>query len=302
MPYLLLILVLLPFLSKANNHIVMPFASYHLKQKSLLGFGLSYQYQYSESFEFDAGIMQSGDLEVLQEKTKISGRYTSLFLGTNFLKPYNNDLTIKAGLGLTYTIASNNHQLLVDNEIAPYIKLSAKYKISPNLDIEFGQSTQFNSNQISSNHNVFLGIAWSFGASKYLRLNKKEPTEIYEQKQKIVNTIKNVEQPAAIENKHTSITNLSTLSTTATQWYIQLAAYKNIEGAKNKLLYLQQLFLRKEIDVQLKVININGASKLIISEPFSDKLQAQTFAKYIHKLFSMEVFVTTFKKPNIIND
>ena len=301
MPYLLLLLLFLPLFVKANNHALMPLISFHLKQKSLPGYGLNYRYQYNESFEFDVGIIQSGDLDILQEETTLSGHYTSILFGTNFLKPYNNDLTIKAGLGLAYITASNNHQLIKNNEVAPYIKLSAKYRISPNLNIELGQSTQFNSNQISTNHNVFLGIAWSFGATKPYRFHKQKSIIPREQKQKIVKT-KKVIQLAPVGKKQSSIITVSTLKTVDTQWYIQLAAYQNIDKANQKSLFLQQLFDSENFKVQLKIVNINDINKLIIIKAFTDKSNARAFAKKINTLLSIEAFITTLTKPKPIKD
>ena len=301
MPYLLLLLLFLPLFVKANNHALMPLISFHLKQKSLPGYGLNYRYQYNESFEFDLGIIQSGDLEILQEKTKLSGHYTSILFGTNFLKHYNNDLTIKAGLGLTYTTASSNHQLIKNNQAAPYIKLSAKYRIGPNLNIELGQTTQFNSNQISTNHNVFLGIAWSFGATKSYQFSKQKTIIPDDPKQKIVKTEK-VTLLATVEKKQASIINLSTLNTVDTQWYIQLAAYQNIDNANQKLLFLQQLFDSENFKVQLRIVNINDINKLIIVKAYTDKSNARAFAKKINTLFSIEAFITTLTKPEPIKD
>ncbi|MFT5757924.1 MAG: hypothetical protein ACI9LM_002661 [Alteromonadaceae bacterium] len=292
MPYLLLLLLLIPFLSQANEHIFMPLVAYHLDQKTLPGYGLNYQYQYSESFEFDIGIIHSSDLELLKAQQKILGNYTSVFIGTTFLKPYNDDLSIKAGIGLSYSLASSNQQLIANNNLAPYIKLSAKYKLNAQIYFEVGQISSFSSGELGNNHSFFFGIAWIFTTSNNSSVTKHQSPVI---KPKLVNRMQHDKVSAPVKL-------LPLLNTTNNKWTVQLAAFQNRNNANEKRLALQQLFNSKGLNTQLVVVNINYMYKLVTSKMFTHKSDAKVAAKSIYDMFAIKSFVTSTNHAAIIND
>ena len=292
MPYLLMLFILLPCLSKADNHILMPIVSFHLDQKTLPGYGLSYQFKFSESFEFDAAIIDSNDLHILQTNEDISGRYTSVFIGTTFLKPYNDDLTIKAGVGMFYSLSSGNQQLIANNQVSPYIKISAKYRLSPHLNIEIGQISVFSTGALGNNHSLFFGLAWAFGTTNSSSLSSKNETI---NKQPLVE--KNQPQKLNIPVKVFTPLNL-----TKKKWIVQFAAYQDMNNANKKLLTFQKLFDNKGFNTRLVVVKTNKLYKLITSKVFIDKSKAKVVAKNIYDLFAIKSFVASTSRPISIND
>jgi hypothetical protein len=289
MPYLLLSFVLLPFLSNASSHVFMPLVSFHLDQKSLPGYGMVYQYKYNESFELDIAVMQSNDL---QTKSKISGSFTSASIGTSFIRPYNDVLTIKAGIGLSHSLSSSNQRLITDNQTSPYIKLSAKYRVTPHLDIELGQSTVFSSGNLGNNHSLFLGVAWTFGTTNNSSLSRRIIDVV--NKDSISNKTE--------DNNDVPDNTFPPLDAESITWTVQLAAYKNLDNANKKRLAIQQTFDNKNFNIQLIVVEFEELHRLVSSNTFVEKSNAKKVARSIFDLFSIESFVTSLNHSNTIND
>ncbi len=292
MPYLFLLVLIFPVLSQANNHILIPLVSFHLDQKTLPGYGLGYQYRYNDSFEFDIGMIQSNDLEVVQAQQTTFGHYTSIFVGTNFMKTYNDDLTIKAGTGLTYFLSSNNQQLVTNNQVSPYIKISAEYKLNLHLHLEVGQLSTFSKGDIGNNHSIFIGLAWSFGTTNISSLEQKQlgavNTRVVDKV--IENNIITPDRTSLSLNKATKL------------WIVQLAAFKNIDRANNMLFSLQKVFDKKGADIRLTIVKTKNLHKLVTSTGFDNKEDAKVIAKNIDELFGIKSFVTTSSPTNTFND
>jgi len=292
MPYLLFLFALLPFLSKANNHVLVPLVAFHLDQKTIPGYGLAYHFQFRDSFELDLAVIHSNDLEVQQAQKTTSGHYTSVFIGSSFLKPYNNELAIRAGVGLSYSLSSSNEQLLAKEQVAPYIKLSAKYRLSPDFNIEIGQISSFGTGRLGNNHSLFMGIAWSFGRADNTPVIKQPKNTI---RPKAVSAITNKKISAPVKR-------LKPIKVIEKNWTVQLAAYQNISNAVHRRLTLQKLFKRRGFNEKVVLVSTNELHKLVTSSVFMSRSSAKAFTENIYDLFTIGSFVTPTSRPISVND
>ena len=166
LPIILLISFLLPFSIHAQDtHKAGIGFNYHLDQDNGPGYQIFYQWQFSESFEFESRYIVNSDIKLQSNEADIFANYDQFSLGANFIKRYNNELSIKAGTGLGFVTTSSNESVIEKQTMAPYLMFAASYKFTNDFSIEFGQFTHFNSEMLQTNHSIFLSVSYQFGQS-----------------------------------------------------------------------------------------------------------------------------------------
>ena len=266
----------------AGQHTLSPQISYHSKQESSSGYGLIYQYQLLESFEFEANYQQSGDLKIISNDQILYGEYKSFSSGVNFTKLHHKDLTLKFGLGINLVSSSSNQLLVETNAIAPYLQIAASYQFTDNLSLTFGQSSRFNQDALDTNHSIFLSFNWLFTSNtrsySKLRTNKDKISAIKDKA--IVAAV--IVQPKKISTTplHTEAHNV-----TSPMWYVQVGAYQRIENAHQKT-----VVLNKHSSVVFRVLLHNELFR-VLSKPFPSKTAAVQHLLYLENSLNIQGFV-----------
>lgn len=278
--FLLLLSFHLPLI--ASEHTVSSQISYNSEQSSASGYGLIYQYQLIENFEFEAKYQQSGALKIISDDNIIYGDYNSFSSGINFTKLHHQNLTLKLGLGASLISSSSNSLLIEQDAISPYFQIAASYKVSDNLSFTFGHSSQFNQAALGTNHSLFISLNWLFSSntSSYSQspIPKAETPKITNNKLAV---------PVIVQPKRLSI-----LSTPAEQhtpaaprWYVQIGAYQQADNAHHKILLLQ-----KKSSVTFSVLLHNDLYR-VLSQSFSTKTAALDYLLYLTNSFNIQGFV-----------
>lgn len=265
---------------------------YHLDQDSATGYGAFYQWQFGESIEFEANYIQSNDITVEKDQGTTVGDYSHLLLGANFIKNFNEQLSIKAGTGIGYVLTSSNQALIEKQSFAPYLKLSANYQINDQFAVEVGQFTHFQGNDLATNFALFVGVTFQFGA--------QAPTIIERNNQKISSAqpkVKAVSTPTHTEtaNKVTAVVNANkveskparTKSTIGKAWFVQLGAFKAQQNAQVVLAKYRMLANLPK----LTIIHSNGYFR-VVSMPFTSKQRADDHIDSIAAAYRITGYVT----------
>jgi len=265
----------------AGQHTLSPQISYHSEQDSSAGYGLIYQYQLLENFEFEAKYQQSGDLKIINNDRIFYGEYDSFSSGINFTKLHHQDLTLKFGLGINLVSSSSNHLLVETNAIAPYLQIAASYKFTDKLSLTFGQSSRFNQDALDTNHSLFLSFNWLFSSnteSNSRRNANKDKISIIPKKTLIAPVIVQPKRllPPQPSEAHTA---------TAPMWYVQVGAYQRIENASQKI-----IVLNKNSSVAFRVLLHNKLYR-VLSQPFPTKTAALQHLSYLKNSLSIQGFV-----------
>jgi len=257
---------------------------YNLDQDSASGYGAFYQWQFGESIEFEANYIQSNDISVEKDQGFTLGDYTHLLLGANFIKQFNEQLSIKAGTGVGYVMTSSNQLLVEKQSIAPYIKLAANYQINDQFSVEVGQFTHFQSNELATNFALFVGLTFQFGgqAPTFIERNNQSSRPVRAKPTPTVRKVhKNIVLEKPVEVKaETEMANKS-------GWFVQLGAYKDKANAQKTLAKLRML---AEIP-KLTIIHTDGYFR-VVSMPFITKQRADDHIDLIANSYRITGYVT----------
>ena len=264
-----------------ETHKVGAILNYNLDQDSSTGYGAFYQWQFAESFEFEANYHQSNDILIESNNSNVAGDYSQLLLGANFLKHFNDDITLKAGTGVGYVTTSSNELLVNKQAIAPYIKLSASYQVTEQFSVEFGQFSHFNSQALDTNHSIFLGFSLNFGqANSYVPIEAQPKAS----QQKQLPT----QQPSYQQTLPVSTTKAPAISaTTGSAWFVQLGAFSNQLNAHKALAKFSNL---TKVHT-LSVVKANNFYR-IVSAPISNKQRAEDLAQAFLNNYQVKGYVT----------
>ncbi len=278
-------LILSHFPIIAGQHTLSPQISYHSEQDSSAGYGLIYQYQLLENFEFEAKYQQSGDLKIVSNDKILYGEYNSFSSGINFTKLHHQDLTLKFGLGIDLVTSSANHLLVEQNSIAPYFQIAASYKFTNNLSLTFGQSSQFNQDALDTNHSLFLSLNWLFSSNtgSYSKAGtNKDKISVIPNKTLVAPVI--VQPIPVLTKPHPS----ETLTSTAPIWHVQVGAYQQIENA-----YQKTTLLNKNSSVAFRVL-LHDELYRVLSQPFPTEKAALKHLFYLENSMNIQGFVNKF--------
>lgn len=275
--------------------------NYHLDQKSTPGYQLNYQWQFAESFEFDTRYVDSNDIEVNQDGMDVFGDYSQFSLGANFIKNYNNSLSLKAGTGFTIITASSNESLIKKQAMTPYLSLAANYKINEHLALEIGQSSQFNSEALGTNHSIYILISALFGETSSntypTTIATKEPIQANElveetvQPNKIEETLiqeTTVDTPSDKELKEP--TSHSAPTKQLNIWYVQFGAYGNEVNARTFVSKVKQ-----DLPTLKLTLLFHDDFYRAVSNPFDSKQRAEDFAAMIRSNHGLSSYVINKK-------
>jgi hypothetical protein len=260
----------------AAEHSLASQMSYHADQDAHLGYGVFYQYKFLENFEFEAKYSESGDLKVFDDKNTLSGDFGSLSLGINFIKQRNQDLSLKFGFGLNLVTASSNHILIETNALAPYFQISANYKLTNQLSVNLGQTSQFHQDNIGTNHSLFISVNWLFGQHPADIPFKKVTTK------RSVRDVKHLPQLALNDLK------INTTAKPRTLWYVQIGAYQQQKNADQKSSVLQASH------ALALTTKLHKGLFRIVSQPFSDRKSAEEYLIYLKYHYDINGFINKF--------
>jgi hypothetical protein len=260
---------------------------YHLDQESAPGYGAFYQWKFGESIEFEVNYIQSNDIEITNNDNVIAGDFSHLLLGANFIKQYNDELSLKAGTGLGYVTTSSNEFLIEKQTIAPYIKLSANYQINDQFSVEVGQLSHFHKNELSTNHSVFIGFAFQFGsATQYQPQLNEASQQIRHAAQPVI-----AQQPQTIVESHvvapTQEIAEPVMAKPAATWFVQLGAYLNMANAEQALMK----FSNQLTSVELIIVQSKGYYR-IVCKPLINKQRADDLLDDLNTKYKLSGYVT----------
>ncbi|NQZ21286.1 MAG: SPOR domain-containing protein [Colwellia sp.] len=266
----------------AGEHTVSTQISYNSEQSSASGYGLIYQYQLIESFEFEAKYLQSGDLQIINDDKIIDGDYHSFSSGINFTKLHHQNLTVKLGFGASLISSSSNNLLIDQDGIYPYFQIAASYKVTDNLSLTFGHSSQFNQAALGTNHSLFISLNWLFSS------NARSYSKSLIQKNAIV-SITNNKLAVAVIVQPKIISRLSESSKVharaVSMWYVQIGAYQQADNAHHKA-----LLLKNNHSLTFSVSFHNELYR-VLSQTFSTKNAALEYLLYLENSFNIQGLV-----------
>jgi len=264
--------------------------NYHLDQKSNPGYQITYQWQFSQSYELEARYLSSSDVEITKNEQNILGDYNQFSLGANFIKRYNKNLSLKAGTGLGFVTSSSNKNLVASQTMAPYVKLAASYQLTKQSQIEIGQINAFNNDNLSTNHSVYLAFNYQFGS----------PSRLFQQAMESNDTNTQVEQQTKTQSPtpyqeinsrpiNRQITSEAKISQDnfIAGWYIQFGAYQNRHNANKRRAQLQTIYPSLAFSL-LK----HKQYYRIVSQRFLMKQRADDYIGMINSQYSLKGYVT----------
>jgi len=260
---------------------------YHLDQESASGYGAFYQWQFGESIEFEANYIQSNDISVEKDQGVTLGDYTHLLLGANFIKQFNEQLSIKAGTGVGYVMTSSNQLLVEKQSIAPYIKLAANYQINDQFSVEVGQFTHFQSNELATNYSLLFGLTFQFGgqAPTIIERNNQNSKPVIAKTKPAMSPARKIHKNIVLEKPIEVIAEAEMISKNG--WFVQLGAYEDKANAQMTLAKLRML---AEIP-KLTIIHTDGYFR-IVSMPFTTKQRADDHIDLIANSYRITGYVT----------
>ena len=168
--------------------------------------------------------------------------------------------------------------------ISPYFQIAASYKVTNNLSLTFGQSSQFNQNALGTNHSLFFSLNWLFSSNSGTKYYLKP----YIKKDGIQSTTKNTLATQVIVQPKTVIifqeTSDKKLASTPL-WYVQVGAYQHSANAHQQILLLH--------DNHSITFNLLLHNKLyrVLSPPFLSKTAALNYLLFLENSFSIQGFV-----------
>lgn len=290
-----IILASLSSVTYANEQHKLGFGlNYHLDQESSPGYQLNYQWQFGESFELESRYLNSNDINITKSNVTTFGHYSQFSIGANFIKQYNNDLSVKAGTGLGFITTSSNELLVEKQQIAPYLMLAANYQVTDRISIEMGQYSYFNNNVLDTNHSVYLNFMVNFGegSSNYTVVKKTNrskatstatPIHAIKHNKKLVKAMR----PSVVEQNN----DVSAAKTSATaRWFVQLGAYNNLANTEKSLKSFNKTLSKSTFSIK----NYKGYYR-IISQPFNTKQRADDYADMLKYQYSIAGYVTQLK-------
>jgi hypothetical protein len=260
----------------AAEHSLASQVSYHADQNAHLGYGVFYQYKFLENFEFEAKYSESGDLKIFEDKNTLSGDFGSLSLGINFIKQRNQDLSLKFGFGLNLVTASSNHILIETNALAPYFQISANYKLTNQLSVTLGQTSQFHQDNIGTNHSLYMSVNWLFG---------QQPADISFKKTTTKRLVKVVKHLPPLTLNHLKI---NTTAKPLPLWYVQIGAYQQQKNAHQKSSVLQATH------ALALTTKLHKGLFRIVSQSFSDRKSAEEYLIYLKHHYDIDGFINKF--------
>ncbi|MEW6989576.1 SPOR domain-containing protein [Colwelliaceae bacterium 6441] len=269
-----LTLLLSTFTFAEETHKVGVGLNYQLDQDSSPGTHLFYQWQFAESFEFESRYFDNNQIKLQTNDTDIFANYDQFSIGANFIKQYNRDLSIKAGTGLGFVTSSSNELVVEKQSISPYFMLSATYKFSKNVAIEFGQFSHFNSQLLDTNHSLFLSFSYHFGQSFIdFQAPAPKPALIISNQNTQAKPI--VEQASTTKTTTHPVNNINKQHKTP-EWFVQLGAFINVNNAQKTINQLQKTYPQ----INFSLINYNNYYR-IITGGFASKQRADDYAQLI---------------------
>ncbi len=288
LPIILLISFLLPFSILAQDtHKAGIGFNYHLDQENGTGYQLFYQWQFAESFEFESRYIINSDIKLQSNEADIFANYDQFSIGANFIKRYNNELSIKAGTGLGFITTSSNESVIEKQTMAPYLMFAASYKFTNDFSIEFGQFTHFNRDMLQTNHSIFLSVSYQFGQS----LKNYSPTE-----QASPPSLKptNSEDTPEIKPSVTTYIAQKPVPNEPTnspinkpRWYVQFGAFMNETNGLKTLNQLQKTYP----DLALRLVK-NKNYYRILTTHFISKQRAEDHVSSLKSDYNLSGYVT----------
>jgi len=275
-------LMLTHFPLTAGEHTLSTQISYHSDQNSATGYGLIYQYQLIENFEFEVKYQQSGDLKIISNDKILYGDYSSFSSGINFTKLHHQDLTLKLGLGINLISSSSNNLLVEKDAVAAYFQIAASYQVTNNLSLTFGQSSQFNQNALGTNHSLFFSLNWLFssGTKSYFKPHTNKGEIQSTSKNTLTTQVIVQPKPDIILQETPGKKRVST-----PLWYVQIGAYQDSGNAYQKIRILH--------DTHSVTFNILLHKEFyrVLSPPFKTKKAAIQHLLHLENSFSIQGFV-----------
>ena len=283
----------------ANIHKVGTGINYHLDQDKSPGAQFSYQWQFHDSVEFASHYFSNDSVKLITDDEQIVSSFDHFTIGGNFLKRYNKELSIKAGVGLSMVTASSNELVVKKNALAPYVLIGAAYQLTDNLTIEAGQVTHFNNQILDTNHNIFFSINYQFDFYSpkpsrtqvdLLAIKKKHPNEAaVTVKEKPIVKIQNAAKPIQAKVAEIIEKPLKLPTKQSNAWYIQFGVFINESNAISLKNTLQTVYPNLTIELIKKKQMFH-----VISQSFATKQRAQDFINNMTLADDLNGYVTQF--------
>jgi len=274
-----------------NTHKVGLGLNYHLDQKSNPGYQVNYQWQFAHSYELEARYLNSSDIEITHNKQNIIGDYSQFSLGANFIKRYNKNLSFKAGTGLGFITSSSNKNLVASQTMAPYVKLAASYQLTKQSQIEIGQMSAFNNDNLATNHSVYLAFNYQFGSPSRLfqQSTANNDANAQVEQQSASSQPASAPQPTVIRPTITQVSPTPTVNNDSfiAGWYIQFGAYQNRSNANKRRTHLQV----NHPSLVFSLIDHKQYYR-IVSQRFLMKQRADDYIDMINSQYSLKGYVT----------
>lgn len=273
--------------------------NYHLDQESSPGFQLSYQWQLGESFEFETRYIDNNEINLQTSDLDLFATFEQFSLGANFIKQYNNELSIKAGTGLGFVTKSSNESVVEKHSMAPYLMFATAYQLDNNFTVELGQFSHFNSQALGTHHSFYLSFNYVFGKQDNNSGNMAtaKPNTLQTKQTKISHKTKEqllVQPQLTSNNTKPTIAKLSSPpKKLPLLWYVQFGAFneaKNGQSAFNQLTRLHN-------QLTFQLIEHQGFHR-ILSNSFNSKQRAEDYIDMVKSNFSLQGYVTQLALPN----
>ncbi|MFT5296140.1 MAG: hypothetical protein ACI9YH_002159 [Colwellia sp.] len=268
-----------PIQAFSTEHTVASQINFNSEQDANVGYGILYQYTFSENIEFEAKYNQSGDLKVISDEKIILGEYSSFSSGINFIKQRSPKLSLKVGLGLNTVTSSSNNYLIEQNSIAPYFQISANYKVTERLSLTLGQTTLFHNDVIGTNHSLFISVNWVFGTKTTSSLIKTVDV--------IPLPLEVIPQSVPVKTPSSSIV-IEKQPQYVPQWYVQIGAYQKHINAQ----HMNSILLEKHSLVLS--IQLHNELYRLLSHSFSDNKSAEEYLNTLQTRFQISGFINKF--------
>lgn len=256
----------------ANQFSIAPNLIYNTDQDSTPGAGLFLNYTHNSFLEFEAGYIDSNDVNVTLNTFEQTGSYTSVLLGANIYRDYSESIKLTFGGGANYLLDSSNESIVEEGKISPYLKLSLQYKLSDTVAVEIGQIGQFSLDSLNTSQSTFLGVVWHFGESRKKPVKKAKTISRKVKQQEIASKVQETEEYTSeiIDDNSAIESNKPTVN--QVNWYIQFGAFSSEKNANTHLQNIAEQ--AKQYNIVNLSVKFNKGLYRVVSPGFNIKEEA----------------------------